>query len=218
MSCILYRGDYREYLGAIVADGPVDAMVMDPPYRFNAKGGGQYRNARTGMKQIVAKGLDAGFDLNLLSWKNAHQIVVFCHNDQLGKVITRLEQGFHRVVTLMMHKNNPQPVASKNYQPDTEFFVHAWQKGWHPVGELADKKRHITCSRPAKFGHPTVKPLAVMRKIMTNLQGELVFDPFMGTGTTGVAALEAGKGFIGCEIDPDYFEIATQRLGAHNGG
>jgi len=213
MTYHVYHCDYRDRLQSIIAQfGKPDCMVMDPPYKFNPKGGGEYQAARSGMKEIAQKGLDQGFDLELLSWKYANSIMVFCHNDQLGEIIMRLKQGFHRVVVLMLHKKNPQPVHNRNYQPDTEFFVHAWQQSHYPLGDLVDKKRFITCGRPEKFDHPTVKPLEVMRKIMKNVHGDLIFDPFMGTGSTGVAAVEAGKTFIGCEIDQDYFEIAQTRL------
>lgn len=209
----IYNCDYRDRLDLLLNEyGKFDCMCFDPPYVMDTKGGGKFRKARSVLEKITERGLDQGFDMELLSWKYAHSIVVFCHNDQLGEIIMRLKQGFHRVVTLMMHKENPMPVANRNYQPDTEFFVHAWQKSHYPLGELIDKKRHITCSRPEKFDHPTVKPLSVMRKIMKNVHGRVVFDPYMGTGTTGVAALEAGKFFVGCEIHKPYFYIAARRL------
>lgn len=61
--------------------------------------------------------------------------------------------------------------------------------------------------------HPTQKPIALMQYCIANYcKGEVIFDPYMGSGTTGVAALKEGRGFIGIEIDPDYFEAACQRL------
>lgn len=62
--------------------------------------------------------------------------------------------------------------------------------------------------------HPTQKPLPLMRWIVENYTkpNDLIFDPFMGSGTTGVAALQLGRNFIGCELDPAYFAIAKQRI------
>ena len=53
-----------------------------------------------------------------------------------------------------------------------------------------------------------------MKKIIVDStnEGDTIFDPFMGSGTTGVAAIQLGRNFIGCEIDPDYFEIAEKRI------
>ncbi|MCH3865027.1 hypothetical protein, partial [Campylobacter jejuni] len=74
---------------------------------------------------------------------------------------------------------NPQPIANKHYRPDVEFYVHAWNRGFHPTGSLADKLRvsRITSPRgPARFAHPTTKPDALMDKIMANVAGASVCD------------------------------------------
>ncbi len=62
--------------------------------------------------------------------------------------------------------------------------------------------------------HPTTKPLWIMREFVTRStnEGMTVFDPFMGSGTTGVACVQMGRNFIGCEIDPTYFAIAEKRI------
>ena len=66
-----------------------------------------------------------------------------------------------------------------------------------------------------QFGkHPTQKPTALAKRCIqaaSNI-GDLIFDPFMGSGTTGVAALKNGRNFCGCEWEPDYFELAKKRL------
>ena len=64
-----------------------------------------------------------------------------------------------------------------------------------------------------KFDHTTVKPDAVMDKIMANVNGQTICDPFMGTGSTGVAAIKAGKIFTGIELNPKHFETAVRRIG-----
>ncbi|WP_432490738.1 DNA-methyltransferase, partial [Flavonifractor plautii] len=63
-------------------------------------------------------------------------------------------------------------------------------------------------------GHPTQKPVAVMQWIVEHLtnEGDVVLDPFMGSGSTGVACANLGRGFIGSELDPEYFEISKGRL------
>ena len=65
-----------------------------------------------------------------------------------------------------------------------------------------------------KYGHTTVKPDAVMDKIMANVNGQTVCDAFMGTGSTGVAAIKAGKTFTGIEHNPQHFETAVDRISA----
>ena len=63
-------------------------------------------------------------------------------------------------------------------------------------------------------GHPTQKPIALMSLLIEKFTkpGQTVFDPYMGSGTTGVACMNLGRNFIGCEIDPGYFAIAEKRI------
>lgn len=106
------------------------------------------------------------------------------------------------------------PVANRHYQPDTEIYVHVWNTGFHPIGELRQKKRFIIAANGQDTGiaHPTVKPLPVMAKIIANVAGDTVLDPFMGSGTTGVACVRAGRSFIGIEHHEPFFGIAFERI------
>ena len=65
-----------------------------------------------------------------------------------------------------------------------------------------------------KFGHITPKPIELMKNIINHSSNEnmTVLDPFMGSGTTGVACVQTGRNFIGIEIDPGYFKIAEKRI------
>lgn len=59
--------------------------------------------------------------------------------------------------------------------------------------------------------HPTEKPVPLLQKLVKKLPG-IVLDPFMGSGTTGVACMRLGRRFIGIEIEPRYFDIACKRI------
>lgn len=210
----LYLGDAYEIRPTL---GWFDADVMDPPYEFRAEGGGLYRESRKGMDDIIESGLDQGFDHSVINSLLCGAAIVFCHNDQLPKLLPYLDGNFKRQAVCIWRKKNPQPVANKHYQPVMEFYIHAWNDGFHPQGALADLDRQIVAMSPrgdAKFGHPTVKPDDVMNKIMRNVAGRSVCDPFMGTGSTGVAALRAGKRFVGIEKNPVHFETACRRIEA----
>lgn len=195
-----------------------DADVTDPPYEFRASGGGRYRKARRKlMDQIVAEQLDKGFDMAVIDPMLCGAAIVFAHNEQLPALLSRLNGHFHRHALCIWQKTNPQPVANKHYRPDIEFYVHAWNRGYHPAGNLAELLRvsRIGAPRgPARFGHATTKPDALMTKILTNVRGETICDPFMGTGSTGVAAIRAGKRFTGIEHNPAHFETAVARITA----
>lgn len=207
----LYFGDayaIRPTLGGFAAD------IMDPPYAFDNSGGGAFRKARGASDQIVDEELDRGFDHSIINPLLTGAVVVFCHNDQLAELLRFLSGSFQRVCVQTWIKPNPSPMANKHYLADTEFFVHAWLRGFHPQGEHHDKHRHITARPlPSKtWNHPTVKPDAVMDKIMRNVSGSTVCDPFMGTGSTGVAAIKAGKVFTGIEHNEKHFLTACDRI------
>jgi site-specific DNA-methyltransferase (adenine-specific) len=69
----------------------------------------------------------------------------------------------------------------------------------------------IAATNAERVGHPTQKPLAVMRWSLGFTSGDVV-DPFMGSGTTGVACAQLGRKFIGIEIERKYFDIACERI------
>ena len=209
-NCALYLGDCHEIMPQL---GKVDAVVTDPPYEFDASGGGAFRAMRKAMNEIQRTGLDKGFDHQFLTPDLAQSCVVFCHNDQVAKLMSWLNQYYFRVVILGWFKLNPVPMANNHYKPDTELYLHAWNKGAHPLGALAHKGRYWSgrCGRSG-IDHPTSKPVGLMEKIVINTNGETILDPFMGSGSTGVACIRQGRGFIGIERESKYFDIACQRL------
>jgi DNA modification methylase len=235
---VVQIGPHRLYYGDAYAIRPTlgwfDADVMDPPYAFNNSGGGAFRKARGASDQIVAEALDRGFDRSIIDPARCGAVVVFCHQDQLEVLITEtveddradhdaflvadmfaaLRPRFHRVALLVWIKPNPSPMANKHYLSDFEPYVHAWNRGYHPQGDHHDKHRWHTAGsmRAAVFGHPTVKPASLMDKIVRNVAGTSICDPFMGTGSTGVAAIRAGKTFAGIEHNPKHFETAVRRI------
>ena len=88
------------------------------------------------------------------------------------------------------------------------------------IDEPGSAARFFWCAKPSRTEraaaskHPTVKPIKLMEYLvrLATPTGGLILDPFMGSGTTGVAAINEGFDFIGCELEPEYFDIATQRL------
>lgn len=207
----LYMGDSYAIRPTL---GWVPAEVMDPPYLLATSGGGKFRADRPYLDQIAEQELDQDFDHTIINPLLCGAIVAFCSNDQIPRLSTYLNGMFHRFALCAWRKLTPMPVANKHYVPEIELYLHAWNRGFHPRGDLADLKRIVDCrSRQSKeFDHPTVKPDVVMDKIMRNVHGDCVLDSFMGTGSTGVAAIKAGKRFIGIEKNPKHFDTAVARI------
>jgi site-specific DNA-methyltransferase (adenine-specific) len=210
----LFLGDAYETRATL---GWQDCDLFDPPYLIRASGGGRYRKKRPMMDQLMIEDLHKDFDHAIINPLQCGAVVVFAHNDQLPKLLPLLDGSFHRQALCVWQKTNPQPIANKHYRSDLEYYVHAWSRGYHPAGAIADKLRHSRISSPrgaAKFDHPTPKPDALMDKIVGNVAGETICDPFMGTGSTGVAAIRAGRIFTGIEHNPKHFETAVRRCTA----
>lgn len=209
--CRLILGDCLEVMPTL---GTFDAVVTDPPYEFETDGAGIFRSNRKNMDEIKASGLDKGFDHSAFRSHQFSAAVFFCHNDQLVKLTGHIDAEYDRWAVCSWHKTNPMPVANKHYQPDTEFWIHGWLRSHPPTGKLSEKKRYYfgPGGQDTSIAHPTVKPMPLMGKVITNVSGDHILDPFMGSGTTGVACVKLGRKFTGIELDPDYFEIACERI------
>ena len=93
---------------------------------------------------------------------------------------------------------------------------------WSPILLYGDIKlpvdfnswHAIANAYPPGFGHPSPKPLCVMRWLVREVvdEGKTILDPFMGSGTTGVAAVQLGRRFVGIEVDQKYYDLARRRI------
>lgn len=119
---------------------------------------------------------------------------------------------------LSWHKTNPIPACGNKYLTDTEFILFFREKGVKVYGEFNTKKTWyvtpLNQSDKKKYGHPTIKPVEIVKNLIINSSNEndLVLDPFMGSGTTGVACVNTNRNFIGIELDKNYFNIAKERI------
>lgn len=116
------------------------------------------------------------------------------------------------------HKSNPIPACGNKYLSDTEYILFFREKGVRVHGEYATKKTYYVTPLNVKdkklYGHPTIKPIDIVENLVINssLDGDVILDPFMGSGTTGVACINTNRNFIGIELDENYFNIAKERI------
>jgi len=161
--CELMQGDCLEIMPHL---DKVDAVVTDPPYEFETDGAGVFRTNRKNMDQIKAANLHKGFDVTVFLPLRFSSVVFFCHNDQLAKITSHLDNHWDRWAVCSWHKTNPMPVANRHYRPDTEYWVHGWNKTNPPQGTLEEKARYYVgpFGQDTTIAHPTVKPLHLMRR------------------------------------------------------
>ena len=206
----LYLGDAREVVGAI---GPADALISAPPYGV---GLGTHAGAAEKRAGWLVKGSYASFDdteANLIS------VVVPVIRHALGLTSRGAVFCADRNIC---HFPRPTsiggvylPAACGRNAWGFASLAHCLFYGSAPDVHLGAKQtviRSTATSEPSD--HPCPKPDAWMRWLVSlaSRPDEIVLDPFMGSGTTGVAALKLGRKFIGIEIEPRYFDIACKRI------
>lgn len=204
-SVAIYHGDCREILPQL---GRFDLLLADPPYEIVAAGGG-IGSKRKYLSDIEGF-TDGGFDDSILDM--AENWVCFCSKAQLVRLLMKAE-AMPRWMLVCWNKPNPAPLCNGNYLPDTEYIVHGFQGG-RCFGEYRQKSRFIIYPSQQNNLHPNEKPLPVVAKmIAVGCQaGDRIVDPFMGSGTTLLAAKLEGRRAVGIELNEKYCEIAAERL------
>lgn len=193
----LYLGDCREILPTLPK---VDAVVTDPPYGIGYKSPSGRGQTVRGDYPVIA-GDDEGFDPS--PWLNFDDVVLFGANHFADKLppspawlVWDKRDGF------TSNNNSDCELAWRKCGGSARLIRHLWN------GMLKDSERD------QRRVHPTQKPVVVMEWCLSFVSGLTVLDPFMGSGTTGVACANLGRKFIGIEIEPKYFEIACERIKA----
>lgn len=195
--CRLILGDCREVLPTL---GKVDAVVTDPPYGLGDKWQGGAANTKAKWKLSdggALMGWDAHVSLDVpTAVALADDAIVWGGNyyelpPRRGWLIwDKIVREFSSGHVEMAWTTLDQPTRAFSYSH----------------GALASEGK----------SHPTQKPLPLMRWCIEQLpaHAHTILDPFMGSGTTGVACVKLGRRFIGVEIEPRYFDIACRRIEA----
>ena len=187
MTVELHLGDCLEILPTL-ADNSVDAVITDPPYGVQFRGN--------------------GWDKFILDWIGEAQ--------RIAPVVI-----FTTAPTTLWDYPRPDWLAcwyrvaaqSRNAQGG---FNH-----WTPIPIYGKCKfmvdtfytnGNVTAMRNKGIDHPTPKDVIMVKWMIENSKAQTILDPFMGSGTTGVACVQTGRNFIGIEIEPKYFEIAEKRI------
>lgn len=121
--------------------------------------------------------------------------------------------GFRESNILVWIKNNACP--NRYYMKNCEFILFLYKGAAKPINNMGDKAAIQVDNINGKNKlHPTQKPIGLLKRFVLNSTNEndIILDPFMGCGSTGVAASEIGRDFIGIELDENYFNIAKERI------
>lgn len=214
--------------------GWVDVTITDPPYEASGAAK-QRRSGSDWSKSDNVTKKDIGFApmTQALRMKAAYLIakltrrwvLTFCESEAVADWRAAYElAGLEYIRTGVWYKPDAMPQYSGDRPAqgsESILIMHPpGRKKWNGGGSHA----HWTYPKNEGKGlykrHPTQKPLRLMRKLVQLFSnpGELVLDPFMGAGSTGMAAVELGRKFYGIEIDNDWMRGASDRIAAHQNG
>lgn len=216
----IQNGDCLKYIKDIKSES-VDLVVTDVPYKVISGGKPTHKGQPSG---ILSKNDGKIFENNDIKpseymselyrvLKEETHCYIFINFINLQEMMVEAEKaGFKLHTLLVWKKNNKTP--SRWYMKNQEYILFM-RKG------KAKKVKDAGVGHILEFNniignktHPCEKPVELLKLLIDNSSeiGDVVLDPFMGTGSCGVASLELKRRFIGFELDNDYFKIAKQRM------
>lgn len=221
----LYNDDCLNIIKSI-PDNSIDLIATDPPYRTTSRGNAGNSGGML-QKKINKQGIV--FDNNNCDVKiwmpeiyrilkdGSHCYIMTNHVNLIEYLNVATQCGFHFIKSLIWDKQNK--IMGQYYMSQFEYIlffrkgkgVKINHCGTSDILSVPNKKLK---DENNKNLHDTEKPVELMKILIDNSskENDLVMDPFMGIGATGVAAKELNRDFIGIEIDPKYFNVAKQRI------
>jgi len=221
----LFHGDCLEVMRGM-ADNSVDLVLTDPPYKITSRGG--YTSAG-GM--LLDKGVREGeiFTNNSTDikeylpeffrvLKEQGHCYIMVNNKNLSDFLSVIsESDFHLIKTMVWAKDNK--IMSQAYMSQFEFILFLRKGKFKKINncgtsDLLQFKNIKSEGIDKKPLHYTEKPVGLMECLVGNSSNEhdIVLDPFLGIGSTGIACKKLNRDFIGIELDDKYFKIASERI------
>ena len=239
MSIKLLQGDCLELMDKM-PEKSIDLIVTDPPY-LHVKGGMKSKRFNVGrvwsadsrmvneMSDFDKKEIFKFLDASLRVLKKAN-MYIFCSKLQLLHYFEYISEYNASVPKsralkydlLIWDKLDKRMMSSKFHASDIEYIVRIYEPGvslnkvWDEDGKKSDSDHYMKLQSFKKPNgeHTTQKPVELIKRLIriSSRENDLVLDPFVGSGTTGVACKNLNRNFIGMELDEEYFNIAKERI------
>lgn len=231
---ITYNDDCLKYLKEI-NNNSVDLILTDPPYNLSQYSTGNIsfvdkkknQQLRATLNNDIAN-WDKDFDPSDLKddflrvLKPTGNIFAFTSPNLFGRWHEIYDPIFDSFNFFIWHKTNPAPKIFKaGFLNSCEMVICLWNRG-HKWNFGKQDKMHNFFESSICMGkeriknpkHPTQKPVGILKHLinLSTDKNDIILDPYMGTGSTGVAAIQLKRKFIGIEMDENFFEIANERL------
>ena len=218
----IYNGNCVDILNNLSPES-IDLCVTDPPYKTTSGGNttGKFNVGKAMDKTLYQKGQYFSHnDITFSDWlpaiyrvmKPGTHTYIMCNPRNLKPLMDAVDEtGFEFQQLLIWEKGNVLP--NKFYMNAYEIILMLKKERQRWINDMGMKNILTVPSMKSKT-HPTEKPVELMEILISqsSKEGEIVLDPFMGTGSTGTACRNLNRNFIGIELDKEYFDIAHKRL------
>lgn len=221
----IYNTNSIDFMKDIPSDS-IDLVVTDPPYKITARGnagnsGGMMQQKLSMQGKIFThndiKPSDYIPELYRILKDGSHCYIMTNHVNLHEMLNVAKESGFHFIKSLIWNKGNK--IMGQYYMSQFEyilFFRKGKGKKINKCGtsDILNVPNKKTKGEDGKNIHDTEKPVELMKILIENSsqENEIVFEPFMGVGSTIMACVELGRQYIGIELDEKYFKIAEERI------
>lgn len=222
---MLFNCDCLELMNKM-EDESIDLIVTDPPYKLNKTTGSLTSSSKKDKWQgnLIAgdKTVNIQNNIKFSEWipkiynllkPNSH-CYIWVNDKNLVDLCNEAEKvGFKLHNILVWEKNNCTP--NRWYMKNCEFILFLHKGKSFPIKNLNNKQLFSCNNINGKYKfHPTQKPIEYINRLIENSSNkdEIIFDPFMGSGTTCLASKILNRRYIGCEIDKKYFDISVDRI------
>lgn len=225
--CTLYHGDCLQIAPTLQG---VDAVVTDPPFEQEAHtlqrriNRGKTRGGACDSVDVESIGFDAIKEserIGICQWAGSNVsgwFLAFCQAEAVSEwrnAMSLSGVSYKRAMVWIKPDGMPQYSGDRpgmGYESIAAGWCGSGRSSWNGGGSHGVFT--YTKNSGGKHDHPTQKPVPLMERLLNlfSNSGHLVLDPFMGSGTTGVACIRTGRRFIGIEIDPKHFKTACDRI------
>lgn len=204
----------------------IDLVVTDPPYPVISGGKPHKKGQPSGMLSKNDGKIFEYNDINPEEWipeiyrvlkpdTQCYIMINTLNMENYLRICRETGFGLHNI--LMWHKNNVTP--SRWYMKNCEFTLFLRKGKAKTINNVGSKMIHEFNNIIGNKRHPTEKPVELMKYYIKNSSNikDIVLDPFMGVGSTGIASVELQRNFIGIEIDKTYYDISDIRINSMRG-
>lgn len=228
----LINDDCLQAMDNLITEGiAVDAIITDPPY-LHVKGGMKSKRVNTGsykaesyvntkMSDFGEKQIYEFLNKSKLVFNGSYNGYYFCSKLQIVSYLKWCQDNKLSYDLLIWDRMKNSMISTKFFTSNIDYIIRIYgtNRSLNKIekngkGDIDFYKKIQNYKQPKEYGHETEKPLELIEKyiLLSTNENDVVFDPFMGSGTTGVACKNLNRNFIGIELNEKYFKIASDRI------